>query len=117
MNVNFTNHIFYARITAQLVEGDEELSTMVLECGGGNKSGSSPTTNIALGTKNVFGGVSTNPWSSVVIAEPTRLAMIPSTALGGTGEYHIFIEYTSPNAGGGVTTIDEDTTAAVTFGY
>jgi hypothetical protein len=117
MNVNFTNHIFYARITAQLVEGDEELSTMVLECGGGNKSGSSPTTNIALGTKNVFGGVSTNPWSSVVIAEPTRLAMIPSTALDGTGEYHIFIEYTSPNAGGGVTTIDKDTTAAVTFGY
>src|SRR6056300_511964 len=117
MNVNFTNHIFYARITAQLVEGDEELSTMVLECGGGNKSGSSPTTNIALGTKNVFGGASTNPWSSVVISEPTRLAMIPSTALDGTGEYHIFIEYTSPNAGGGVTTIDEDTTAAVTFGY
>ena len=117
INVNYTSNVFYSKISAQLVEGDEEVSTLVLEVGGGHKTGATPSTNIAIGTKNIFGGPSTNPWNPTIITTGNRVSMQPSTILDGQGDYHIFIEYTSPKTDGGVTTIDEDSITVATFTY
>ena len=117
INVNYTSNVFYSKISAQLVEGDEEVSTLVLEVGGGHKTGATPSSNIAIGTKNIFGGTSTNPWNPTIITTGNRVSMQPSTILDGQGDYHIFIEYTSPKTDGGVTTIDEDSITVATFTY
>ena len=117
INVNYTSNVFYSKISAQLVEGDEEVSTLVLEVGGGHKTGATPSTNIAIGTKNIFGGTSTNPWNPTIITTGNRVSMRPLTILDGQGDYHIFIEYTSPKTDGGVTTIDEDSITVATFTY
>ena len=117
INVNYTSNVFYSKISAQLVEGDEEVSTLVLEVGGGHKTGATPSTNIAIGTKNIFGGTSTNPWNPTIITTGNRVSMRPLTILDGQGDYHIFIEYTSPKTDGGVTTIDEDSVTVATFTY
>ena len=117
INVNYTSNVFYSKISAQLVEGNEEVSTLILEVGGGHKTGTTPTTNIAVGTKNIFGGTSTNPWNPTVITTGNRVSMRPLTTLDGQGDYHIFVEYTSPKSDGGVTTIDEDSITVATFTY
>jgi hypothetical protein len=118
INVNFTSNIFYSKISAQLVDGNEELSTAILEVSGGSKNGVTPTKNISLGTMNIFGDVDNpNPWDEDVITTGNRVALRPLGTLVNTGEYHLFIEYTSPTADGGVTTVDEDTTSVITFGY
>jgi hypothetical protein len=118
INVNFTSNIFYSKISAQLVDGNEELSTAILEVSGGSKNGVTPTKNISLGTMNIFGDVDNpNPWNEDVITTGNRVALRPLGTLVNTGEYHLFIEYTSPTADGGVTTVDEDTTSVITFGY
>jgi hypothetical protein len=118
INVNFTSNIFYSKISAQLVDGNEELSTAILEVSGGSKNGVTPTKNISLGTMNIFGDVDNpNPWDEDIITTGNRIALRPLGTLVNTGEYHLFIEYTSPTADGGVTTVDEDTTSVITFGY
>jgi len=118
INVNFTSDIFYSKISAQLVDGNEELSTAILEVSGGSKNGATPTKNISFGTKNVFGDPDNpNPWNEDMITTGNRVALRPLGTLSTTGEYHLFIEYTSPSADGGVTTIDKDTTSEITFGY
>jgi len=119
INVNFTSNVFYSKISAQLVDGDEEVSTMILEVSGGSKSGvSPPTKNISIGTKNVFGNVdNTNPWDEDVLTTGNRVAIRPLGTLANTGEYHVFVEYVSANPDGSVTTIDEDVTSVITFGY
>ena len=118
INVNFTSDIFYSKISAQLVDGNEELSTAILEVSGGSKNGTTPTKNISLGTMNIFGDVDNpNPWNENVLTTGNRVSLRPLGTLVNTGEYHMFIEYTSPTADGGVTTIDEDSTSVITFGY
>jgi hypothetical protein len=118
INVNFTSNIFYSKISAQLVDNNEELSTMILEVSGGSKNGVTPTKNLTIGTKNIFGDPdNTNPWDEDVITTGNRVALRPSGALDTNGAYHVFIEYTSANPDGRVTTIDKDLTSQITFGY
>jgi hypothetical protein len=118
INVNFTSNIFYSKISAQLVDGNEELSTMILEVSGGSKNGVTPTKPISVGTKNIFGDSdNTNPWDVAVITTGNRIALRPSGAFDTNGEYHLFVEYTSANPDGRVTSIDENSTSVITFAY
>jgi hypothetical protein len=118
INVNFTSNIFYSKISAQLVDGTEELSTMILEVSGGSKDGVTPTKNIYVGTKNIFGDPdNTNPWDAIVVTTGNRVAIRPALQFDTNGEYHIFVEYTSANPDGRVTSIDENLTSVITFGY
>jgi hypothetical protein len=118
INVNFTSNIFYSKISAQLVDDNEQLSTMILEVSGGSKSGATPTKNITLGTMNIFGDPDNpNPWDEDVLTTGNRVALQPLGTLVNSGEYHMFIEYTSPTTDGGVMTIDKDSTSQITFGY
>ena len=122
VDINFTSNIFYAKITAQLIDGDEDLSTMILEVSGGRKSGDTPTKNIAVGTKNIFGDqTNTNPWSPTVTTTGNKVTLTTSNALDAQDGYDIFIEYMSSNSDGSVETIVErvggTSTTLATFGY
>jgi len=122
VDINFTSNIFYAKITAQLIDGDEDLSTMILEVSGGRKSGETPTKNIAVGTKNIFGDqTNTNPWNPTVTTTGNKVTLTTSNALDAQDGYDIFIEYMSSNSNGSVVSVAErvggTSTTLATFGY
>ena len=94
IDINFTSNIFYAKITAQLIDATEDISTLILEVSGGKKDGSAPSRNISVGTKNIFGSVlNPNPWSSVVAVDKNKITLTTTTSLDAQDGYDIFIEY------------------------
>src|SRR6056300_771140 len=117
INVCFTNESFSAKIDAQLIEGDDEISTISLVCCGGNKGGTFPASDIQVGSVQVFGPASTNPWSSTVVGDKTTVALRPSAAIDTSGEYHIFVEYLTAKSAGAVANVVQDTTEKIVFGY
>ncbi len=116
IKITFSAHVFYAKIVAHLIESDDEVSTLSMECGGGNWVGETPLT-IAKGPTSVFGSASTNPWNIAVAATTTTVALAPTTNMAVDGNYNIFIEYISAHASGAVTNIIEGSTIQITFGY
>ena len=96
IDINFTSNIFYAKITAQLIDATEDISTMILEVSGGKKDGSTPSRNISIGTKNIFGSVlNPNPWSPTVAVDKNKITLTTTTSLDAQDGYDIFIEYMS----------------------
>jgi hypothetical protein len=116
IKITFSAHVFYAKVVAHLIESDDEVSTLSMECGGGHRTGGTPLT-IAKGPTSVFGSASTNPWNSAVAATTTTVALAPTTDMAAAGNYNIFIEYISAHASGAVTKITEGSTDVITFGY
>ncbi|ALI95431.1 tail fiber protein [Ostreococcus lucimarinus virus 2] len=116
IKITFSNHVFYAKIVAHLVESDDEVSTLSLECGGGNWSAGTPLA-IAKGPQAIFGSTSTNPWSSTVTTSATTVSIKPTTNMAVAGHYNVFIEYISQHSSGVVSKITEGATDVVTFGY
>ena len=116
IKITFSAHVFYAKIVAHLIESDDEVSTLSMECGGGHRTGGTPLT-IAKGPTSVFGSASTNPWNIAVAATTTTVAFAPTTDMAAAGNYNIFIEYISAHASGAVTKITEGSTDVITFGY
>jgi hypothetical protein len=116
IKITFSAHVFYAKIVAHLVESDDEVSTLSLECGGGNWSGGTPLA-IAKGPQAIFGSASTNPWSSTVTTSATTVSFKPTTNMAVAGHYNVFIEYISQSNSGVVSKITEGATDVVTFGY
>ena len=116
IKITFSAHVFYAKIVAHLIESDDEVSTLSMECGGGHRTGGTPLT-IAKGPTSVFGSASTNPWNSAVAVTTTTVALAPTTNMAAAGNYNIFIEYISAHADGVVTKITEGSTDVITFGY
>jgi hypothetical protein len=106
INIVFSDHAFSAKITAQLIESDIEISTLFIDVTGGRRGGASTSTlNIAKGPLSIFGDATSNPWSTTVGATATTVTITPSTNLDGTGYYNIFVEYVSGDAAGSVSTI------------
>jgi hypothetical protein len=116
IKITFSAHVFYAKIVAHLVESDDEVSTLSMECGGGHWTGGTPLT-IAKGPLSVFGSASTNPWSSAVTTTTTEVSLKPTTDMAAAGHYNVFIEYISQSSSGEVTKITEGSTDVITFGY
>jgi hypothetical protein len=116
IKLTFTAHVFYAKVVAHLVESDDEVSTLSLECGGGHWTGGTPL-NVAIGPISIFGSASTNPWDSTVTPTTTTIAFKPTTDMAVAGHYNVFIEYISASAAGAVTKITEGSTDVITFGY
>jgi hypothetical protein len=116
IKLTFTAHVFYAKVVAHLVESDDEVSTLSLECGGGHWTGGTPL-NVAIGPISIFGSASTNPWDSTVTLTTTTIAFKPTTDMAVAGHYNVFIEYISASAAGAVTKITEGSTDVITFGY
>jgi cytoskeletal protein CcmA (bactofilin family) len=116
IKITFSAHVFYAKIVAHLVESDDEVSTLSLECGGGNWSGGTPLA-IAKGPQAIFGSTSTNPWDSATTTTTTEVSFKPTTAMAAAGHYNVFIEYISQSSAGKVSKITVGSTDVVTFTY
>jgi cytoskeletal protein CcmA (bactofilin family) len=119
IKINFTNHVFYAKIVAHLAEGTgEDISTISFECGGGKWDGTAPSNSIAVGPVSVFGVSTANPWNSSVTKTATSVSFKPSEAMASTGNYNVFIEYICQSSSGRVSSIEEGTGGAViTYNY
>ena len=117
IKITFSNHVFYAKIVAHLIESDDEVSTISFECGGGNWSGTLPSNDVSIGSIGIFGGTSTNPWNSSLTSTATTVSFAPTTNMAADGHYNVFIEYVSQNSSGVVSKITEGSTDVVTFTY
>jgi hypothetical protein len=117
ITLTFTNHIFHAKIIAQLIESDAEVSTLIIECAGGNWTGGTPLT-IAKGTHNMFGDTNnTNPWNATINFTANTVDFQPNTTMADDGHYNIFVEYTSQHTDGKLSTLTEGTTERINWGY
>ena len=108
----FGTGAFYAKVTAILRRTDgstvKDLNTMILEIQGGTGDGSASTVDIAVGTKNIFGGTNSYPWSPTVTTGIQGISITPynvdSTRI---YSYDIFVELISA-CNGGMTKITRD---------
>ena len=118
LTLTFSQHAFYAKIVAQLLDNDDtEVSTMTLDIAGGERGGDATPLAIAMGPMSIFGNTNTNPWSSTVTVAPTTVAIKPSFNLTSPGNYNIFVEYISRNTAGELTSLTVGTGSAIPFGY
>src|SRR6056300_1044154 len=91
---------FYAKVTAILRRTDgstvKDLSTMLLELQGGTGDGSTSTIDVAIGTKNIFGGTNSYSWSPTVITGVRGISIKPYYVYGTRiYSYDIFVELVS----------------------
>jgi hypothetical protein len=111
VEMTFASNVFYAKVTAQLLHGNEEVSTLTFDAQGGTRNGTESSLDVAIGSKSLFGNTNTKPWSSVVATTPTKVILEPSAA--GTQTYGIdlFVEYMSSAPDGKLNSINigEDT--------
>jgi hypothetical protein len=111
----FGTGAFYAKVTAILRRTDgstvKDLNTMILELQGGTGDASASTVDIAVGTKNVFGGTNSYPWSPTVTTGIQGISITPynieSTRI---YSYDIFVELISA-CNGSLTKITRDLTS------
>jgi hypothetical protein len=118
IKITFSNHVFYAKVVAHLVDGSgENVSTLSFECGGGKWDGTIPSNNIAIGPLSIFGVLATNPWDPVLTKTSTTVAFKPTNNMAEAGHYNVFIEYISQSSSGVVTKITEGSTDQITYDY
>jgi hypothetical protein len=108
----FGTGAFYAKVTTILRRTDgstvKDLSTMILELQGGTGDASASTVDIAVGTKNLFGGTNSYPWSPTVTTGIRGISITPynvdSTRI---YSYDVFVELISA-CNGSLTKITRD---------
>ena len=125
-NIHFTSNIFYAKITATLVDRNEHVSTILLDVNGGSQAGSinSGSNVISVGSQTIFGtsdatpsATGSNVWASNVSTTANTVALYTSGAMAVSGNVHVFVEYMSPTSGVRVHAIAHNGDALATFGY
>ncbi|ALI95426.1 hypothetical protein APZ24_gp063 [Ostreococcus lucimarinus virus 2] len=114
IQILFDKGAFFAKIVAMLRRTDnstvEDLSTMILEVHGGTGDASNPSLDVAVGTKNVFGGTNSYPWSSTVTTGQRGISIVPyNTDVARIYSYDISIELMS-SCGGKVTKVTRNLT-------
>jgi len=117
VGLTFSSNVFYAKVTAQLLHGNEEVSTLVFDTQGGTRDGTTSSLDIAVGSKSLFGNTNTKPWNSVVDTTPTMVIMEPSAV--GTSTYgcDLFVEYMSSAPDGKLESISVDANNVKSFVY
>ena len=114
IQILFDKGAFFAKIVAMLRRTDgstvEDLSTMILEVHGGTGDASNPTLDVAVGTKNVFGGTNSYPWSPTVTTGQRGISIVPyNIDVARIYSYDISIELMS-SCGGKVTKVTRNLT-------
>jgi hypothetical protein len=108
ITLTFNNNAFYAKLVMMLRETStvSNISTMILEVHGGTSDGTQSSENIAIGTKNIFGGTNSYPWSPTVTTTANKITVVPAdgAASGQAFAYDIHVELLS-SLGGRLTTI------------
>jgi len=95
---------FYAKVTAILRRTDGstvgDLSTMIIELQGGTGDESAPSLDLAIGTKNLFGGTNSYPWSPTITTGTRGISIEPyNTDNTRVYAYDIFVELISACGG------------------
>jgi len=113
----FASNVFCAKVTAQLLHGNEEVSTMIFNVQGGTRDGSVSSLNLAPSAMTLFGHTNGYPWSPTMAVTPTKVIMEPSGA--GTTNFgcDLFVEYTSSAPDGKLESISigEDTVKSFVY--
>jgi hypothetical protein len=118
IKITFSNHVFYAKVVAHLVEGvGEDISTLIFECSGGRWNGMGPSSFITATTPQRLGDSNANPWDTALELAETSVTFKPTDTMADDGYYNVFIEYISQSSSGKVQKITEGTTDQITFGY
>jgi hypothetical protein len=108
ITLTFNNNAFYAKLVMMLRETStvSNISTLILELHGGTSDGTESGENIAIGTKNLFGGTNSYPWSPTVTTTANTISVVPADGAASIQEfaYDIHVELLS-SIGGGLTTI------------
>ena len=115
--VNFSNHVFQAKIYATICEGTLTVSSINMDCVGGHITGGTPAA-ITLGEVVVVGHNSC-PWSAEVTttANAMTFKIDHAVAVGEVANYDIFVEYLSSHADGRVVKFTEGGADEITFNY
>jgi len=122
ITLTFANNAFYAKCIMMLRETStvSNISTMILEVHGGTSNGTGSSEDIAVGTKNLFGGTNAYPWSPTVTTTANKITVLPAdgAASGQEFAYDIHVELLS-SIGGSLQTIkfNGDTETKKTFTY
>ena len=117
IGLTFSSNVFFAKVTAQLLHGNEEVSTLVFDTQGGTRDGTTSSLDIAVGSKSLFGNTNTKPWSSVVDTTPTMVILEPSSVGSFTYGCDLFVEYMSSASDGKLESISVDAINVKSFVY
>jgi hypothetical protein len=94
---------FYAKVIAILRQTNggavANMSTMVLEVQGGTGDETLSTVDIAVGTKNIFGGTNDYPWSPTVSVGKRGVVIEPANTTNTIFSYDIHVELLSSKNG------------------
>jgi len=121
--LDFTNHPFHSKVTAMLIESDDEISTMIFDVIGGKLGGGSNSAYVpALGQVSVINTSTMNTrWDHAVATalDGTTVTIKPGTTCSGVVRFNIFVEYLSHETAGRLTSITNSGSSAGTgdFGY
>ena len=94
LQLRFNNKSFYAKIVA-ILRSDynvNDMSTMVLEVQGGTRDGTTPSENITMGNKSLFGGGNLHPWNPTVSIGKNGILITPEVTSGRTYYYDLYVE-------------------------
>ena len=117
VSLTFASNVFYAKVTAQLLHGNEEVSTLVFDTQGGTRDGTTSSLDIATGSKSLFGSTNAKPWNSVVATTPTMVILEPSGIGTQTYGVDVFIDYMSSAPDGKLNSINVDGISVKSFVY
>ena len=121
--LDFTNHPFHAKVTAMLIESDDEISTLIFDVIGGFLGGGSNSAYVpALGQQSIISTSTMNtPWDSTIATSltGTTVTIKPANACSGVVRFNIFVEYLSHETAGQLSSITNSGTSAGSgaFGY
>jgi hypothetical protein len=109
VQIVFGTGSFYAKIVAVLRRVKttspteyNNMSTLVVEVQGGSHDGSTSDVDLAIGTKNIFGGTNDYPWSSTITTGKTGIVLNPYQTTDASGtkySYDISVELMSSRNG------------------
>ena len=94
IQLRFNNNSFYAKIVA-ILRSDfnvNDMSTLVIEVQGGTRDGATPSENITMGNKSLFGGGNLHPWNPTVTTGKNGILFAPEVTSGLTYYYDLFVE-------------------------
>jgi hypothetical protein len=121
--LDFTNHPFHAKVTAMLIESDDEISTLIFDVIGGIIGGGSNSAYVpALGQVSVINtSTMSTRWDPAIATalDGTTVTIKPADACSGVVRFNIFVEYLSHETAGQLESITNSGTSAGSgaFGY
>jgi hypothetical protein len=108
--LDFTDNPFHAKVTAMLIESDDEISTLIFDVIGGKLGGLGNSAYVpALGMTSVISTSTMNtPWDPTIATAlaGTTVTIKPANPCAGTVRFNIFVDYLSHEPAGRLTSVN-----------